>query len=124
MRILITLLFLSISFSSYGQKVKITTDHIIEIMIWQENVMIHHHVMKPSDELWLDKTKPFLIQWKVPGIKLDPQLVKLTPYGYVECLFNLDIEREYCRKNWLSHIDEIYLDVNTAIAAFKLIERV
>lgn len=123
MRISIILLFLTFGYSSYSQKVKITTDHMIEVIVWQGSKMIHHHVMNPNDELWVDKSEPFLIPWKVPGIKLDPHMVKLTPYGYVEHLFNLEIEREYCRKNWLSHVTEIHLIVNETITAFQLIER-
>ena len=90
------IIFLLFPFSLFSQKtLTIISEDTIEIIIFQDSKMIHHHIMNPGDELTLDKSSPLLIQAKPLGYyanETDLDWVKINEYGYFEVYFDHDLD--------------------------------
>lgn len=96
MKYFIFLTFLLFPFLSFGQTtLTIVSGDTLEIIIFQDSKMIHHHIMNPGDELTLDKSKPVLIQFRVVNYHpIDSPLdwVKINKYGFFEIYFDYDLD--------------------------------
>ncbi len=94
---IIKLFVLSVfTFEASGQTLKIATTDTIQVIVFRESKMIYNHIMLPTDELILDKSKPILIQWKKPNwtpTGCSNEFVRLNEYGYLELLFDSRLEQ-------------------------------
>lgn len=117
-KLFLILLFLCVSIIGYSRSITICnrSNVPIEVIIWKDSRIIHHHVMPVGNELTINIGYGLLLQFRVNGIKYTDARstmcshARLLDDGWVEV--KLDSEHFAQHEKWYTHIEKFSIWIN------------